>query len=132
MNERKVKRHRSLTPKTSNIDPQQNYRLGTVSNESLILRAQPHLENYRKENSHKVTKGNGTKTPLKPRLRTSIFKRSPRNRLHKMLSQSGVVSSTKEIHTLNQRESVKLKMYIKKGKARAKGSLSDLAQSEFI
>ena len=38
MNTRKVKRQR----KTGNREPQQNYRLRTVSNELLVLRAQPH------------------------------------------------------------------------------------------
>ena len=35
MNTRKVKRHRNPDTKTGNIEPQQNYRLGTVSNELL-------------------------------------------------------------------------------------------------
>ena len=48
-------------------------------------------------NAHKVTKRNATKTPLKSRLRISIFQLSPGNRLQK-IEQSGVVSSTKELH----------------------------------
>ena len=44
---RKVKRPRNSDSKTGNKEPQQNYRLGTVSNEllagvKLVLRAQPH------------------------------------------------------------------------------------------
>ena len=84
------------------------------------------MENCRKESAHKVAKRNATKTPLKPRLRISLFQLSPGNRLHR-IEQSGVASSTKEPHNLNQRESVKLK----ERKARAKDLLSDSAQSEF-
>ena len=36
MNTHKVKRHRNFTPKTDNREPQQNHRLGTVSNELLV------------------------------------------------------------------------------------------------
>ena len=56
-----------------------------------------------------------TKTPLKPRFRISIFQLSPGNRLYR-IEQSGVASSTKEPHNLNQREPVKLKESIKNGK----------------
>ena len=48
MNTRKVKRHRNSYTKTENRKPQQNYLLGTVSNEllgwwlKLVLRAQPY------------------------------------------------------------------------------------------
>ena len=35
INTHKVKRHRNSYTKTGNIEPQQNYRLGTVSNELL-------------------------------------------------------------------------------------------------
>ena len=35
MNKRNVKRHRNSDTKTGNREPQQNYRLGTVSNELL-------------------------------------------------------------------------------------------------
>ena len=66
------------------------------------------VENCRKESANKVAKRNATKTPLKPRLRISIFQLSPGNRLQR-IEQSGVASSTKERHNLNQRESVKLK-----------------------
>ena len=69
---------------------------------------------------------NATKTPLKPRLRISIFQLSPGNRLLR-IEQSGVASSTKVPPHLKQRESVKLK----ERKARAKGPSSDSAQSEF-
>ena len=58
---------------------------------------------------------NATKTPLKPRLRISIFQLSPGNRLLK-IEQSGAASSTKVPPNLKQRESVKLKGSIKKGK----------------
>ena len=58
---------------------------------------------------------NATKTPLKPRLRIPIFQLSPGNRLLR-IEQSGVASSTKVPPNLKQRESVKLKGSVKKGK----------------
>ena len=58
---------------------------------------------------------NATKTPLKPRLRISIFQLSPGNRLLR-IEQSGVASSAKVPPNLKQRESVKLKGSEKKGK----------------
>ena len=73
------------------------------------------LENCKKESAHKVTRRNATRTPLKPRLRISIFQLSPGNRLHR-IEQSGVASSTKVPPNLKQRESVKLKGSVKKGK----------------
>ena len=54
------------------------------------------------------------KTPLKPRLRISIFQLSPGNRLLS-IEQSGVASSTKVPRNLKKRESVKLKGSVKKG-----------------
>ena len=83
------------------------------------------MENFKKKSAHKVAKRYATKTPLKPRLRISIFQLSPGNRLLR-IEQSGVASSTKVPPNLKQRESVKLK-----GRARAKGISSDSAQSEF-
>ena len=67
------------------------------------------MENCKKESAHKVAKRNATKTPLKPRLRISIFQLSPGNRLLR-IEQSGVVSSTnlRCLPFLKQRESVKL------------------------
>ena len=62
-----------------------------------------------------MAKRNATKTPLKPRLKISIFKLSPWNRLLG-IEQRGVASSTKVPPNLKQRESVKLKGIIKKGK----------------
>ena len=73
------------------------------------------MENFKKESAHKVAKRNATKTPLKPRLRLSIFQLSPGNRLLR-IEQSGVASSTKVPPNLKQRESVKLKGSVKKGK----------------
>ena len=67
------------------------------------------------ESAHKVAKRNATKTPLKPRLRISIFQLSPGNRLLR-IEQSGVASSTKLPPNLKQRESVKLKGSVKKRK----------------
>ena len=72
------------------------------------------MKNCRKESAQKVAKRNATKTPLKPRLRISIFQLSPGDRLHR-IEQSGGASSTKEPHNLNQRESVKLKESVKNG-----------------
>ena len=73
------------------------------------------MENCKKESADKVAKRNATKTPLKPRLRISIFQLSPGNRLLR-IEQSGVASSTKLPPNLKQRESVKLKGSVKKGK----------------
>ena len=55
------------------------------------------------------------KDTLKAPLRVSIFQLNPGNRRHR-IEQSGIASSTKEPHNLNQRESVKLKENIKGGK----------------
>ena len=73
----------------------------------------------KKESAHKVAKRNATKTPLKPRLRISIFQLSPGNRLLR-IEQSGVASSTKVPPNLKKRESVKLKGSVKKGKQEPK------------
>ena len=73
------------------------------------------MEDCKKESAHKVAKRNDTKTPLKPRLRISIFQLSPGNKLLR-IEQSGVASSTKVPPNLKQRESVKLKGSVKKGK----------------
>ena len=73
------------------------------------------MENCKKESVHKVAKRNGTKTPLKPRLRISIFQLSPGNRLLR-IEPNGVASSTKVPPDLKHRESVKLKGSEKKGK----------------
>ena len=73
------------------------------------------MENCKKESAPKVAKRNASKTPLKPRLRISIFQLSPGNRLLR-IEQSGVASSTKVPPNLKQRESVKLKGSVKKGK----------------
>ena len=59
--------------------------------------------------------GKAKKTSLKPRLRISIFQLSPGNRLLRV-EQSDVASSTKVPPNLKQRESVKLKGSVKKGK----------------
>ena len=73
------------------------------------------MENCKKESTDKMAKRNATKTPLKPRLRISIFQLSPGNRLLR-IEQSGGALSTKEPPNLKQRESVKLKGSVKKGK----------------
>ena len=77
------------------------------------------MENFKKESAHKVAKRNATKTPLKPRLRISIFQLIPGNRLLR-IEQSGVASSTKVPPNLKKRESVKLKGSVKKGKQEPK------------
>ena len=67
-----------------------------------------------------MAKRNATKTSLKLRLRIPVYQlMSPVSRLH-TIQQSGVVSSTKEPHNLSQRESVKLKDSVKKGKQEAR------------
>ena len=62
-----------------------------------------------------LAKRKATKTPLKPRFRISIVHLSPGNRLLR-IEQSGVASSTKVPPNLKQKESVKLKGSVKKGK----------------
>ena len=66
------------------------------------------MENSKKESAHKVAIRNAAKTPLKPRLKISLFPLSPWIRLLR-IEQSGVTSSTKVPPNLKQRESVKLK-----------------------
>ena len=73
------------------------------------------MVNCKKESAHKVAKRNATKTPLKSRLRISIFQLSLGNRLLR-IEQNGVASSTKVPPNSKQRESVKLKGSVKKGK----------------
>ena len=70
------------------------------------------MENCKKESAHKMAKRNATKTPIKPRSRISKFQ------LNRLLSieQSGVASSTKVPPNLKERESVKLKGSVEKGK----------------
>ena len=72
------------------------------------------MDNCKKESTHKLAKRNATKTPLKPRLRNSIFQLSPGNRLLR-IEQSVVASLTKVPPNLKQRESVKQKGSAKKG-----------------
>ena len=72
------------------------------------------LENSKKESAHKVAKRNATKTPLKPCLRITIFQLSPETGCSG--SNSGVASSTKVPPNMKQREFVKLKGSVKKGK----------------
>ena len=73
------------------------------------------MENCKKESADKVAKRNATKTPFKPLLWTSIFQLTPGNRLLRV-EQSGIASTTKVSPNLKQRESVKLKGSVKKGK----------------
>ena len=56
-----------------------------------------------------------TKTNIKHHLRISTFQLSLRNRLHR-IEQSGVASSTKELHSMKQRESVNQKENANNGK----------------
>ena len=86
------------------------------------------MENCKKESAHRVAKRNATKTPLKPRLRISIFKLSPGNRLLR-IEQSGVASSTKVPPNLKQRESVKLKGSVNIGKQEPRDQQSEFTCS---
>ena len=61
------------------------------------------MENFSWESDPKVAGRNATKTPLKPPLRISTYRQSPRNRL-----QSGVASSEGEKTTTESKESAKL------------------------
>ena len=102
-----------------------------MSQECLMSgRQRKSTENCKKESAHKVAKRNATKTPLTPRLRIIIFQLRPGNRLLR-IEQSGVASLTKVPPNLKQRESVKLKGTVKKGKQEPMGQSSDSAQSEF-
>ena len=60
------------------------------------------MENCKKVSAHKVAKRNVTKTPLKPRLRISVFQLSPGNRLLR-IEKSGVALSTKVPPNMKQR-----------------------------
>ena len=91
------------------------------------------MENFKKESAIKVAKRNATKTPLKPRLRISIFQlnpvlnpgsRSPR------IEQNGVASLTKEQNNLKQSESMKLKESAKNAKE-SQEIINRLVQYEF-
>ena len=57
----------------------------------------------------------GQKKRYQDTLKASTFRLSPGNRLHR-IEQSGVASSTKELHSLKQRKSVKQKESAKNGK----------------
>ena len=83
------------------------------------------MENCKRQSAHKVAKRNATKTPLKPRLRISIFQLSPGNRLLR-IEQSGVASSTKVPPNLKQRESVKLKGSVRK-ESKSQGTIIRLS-----
>ena len=78
----------------------------------------PKINFYGELQEGKCSQG-GQKTTIKPRLRSSKFQLSPGNRLLR-IEQSGVASLIKELHNLNQTESVKLKGSIKKGKQESK------------
>ena len=90
------------------------------------------MENCKKESAHKVAKRNAIKTPLKPRLRISIFQLIPRNRLLR-IEQSGVASSTKVPPNLKKREKriCEAERKRKERKARAKEPSSVSAHSKF-
>ena len=88
------------------------------------------MENCKKESAHNVAKRNATKTPLKPRLRISIFQLSPGNRLLR-IEQSGVASSTKVPPNLKKKRICEAERKRKERKARAKEPSSVSAQSEF-
>ena len=85
------------------------------------------MGNCKKESAHKVAKGNATKTPLKPRLRISIFQLSLGNRLLR-IEQSGVALGASQFEAKRICEAERER---KERKARAKGPSSDSAQSEF-
>ena len=89
------------------------------------------MENCKKESAHKVAKRNATKTPLKPRLRISIFQLSPGNMLLRvepkwrcLINKGASQFEAKRICEAERRR--------KERKARAKGPSSDSAQSESL
>ena len=73
------------------------------------------MENCKKESAHKVAKRNATKTPLKPRLRISIFQLSPAQDRTKW---SCLINKLKVPPVLKQRESVKLEAERKRKKGK--------------
>ena len=88
------------------------------------------MENCKKESAHKVGTRNATKTPLKPRLRISIFQLSLGNRLLRIekkwrcLMNKGASQFEVKVNCEAERQR-------KERKARDKGPSSDSAQSEF-
>ena len=88
------------------------------------------MENCKKESAHKVAKRNATKTPLKPRLRISIFQLSPGNRQLR-IEQSGVASSNKDAFQFEAKRNCEAERKRKERKARATEPSSDSAQPEF-
>ena len=61
------------------------------------------MKNCKKESVHKVAKRSASKTPLKPRLKISIFQQSPGTRLLRT-EQSEVASLTKVPPNLKKKE----------------------------
>ena len=88
------------------------------------------MENCKKESAHKAAKRNAIKTPLKPRLRISIFQLSPGNRLLR-IEQSSVPSSNKDAFQFEAKRICEAERKGKERKARATGPSSDSAQSKF-
>ena len=83
------------------------------------------MENCKKESAHKVAKRNATMTPLKPRLRISIFQLSQdRTKWRCLINKDAFQFEAKRICEAERKR--------KERKARAKGPSSDSAQSEFI
>ena len=83
------------------------------------------MENCKKESAHKVVKINAAKTPLKPRLRISIFQLSPGDRtMWRCLINKG--TSQFEAKRICEAEKKR-----KERKARAKVPSSDSEQPEF-
>ena len=90
------------------------------------------MENCKKESAHKVAKRNATKTPLKPRLRISIFQyiqlsweqaARDRTKWHCLIKKGASQFEAKKICEAEWKR--------KERKARAKGPSSDSSQSEF-
>ena len=77
------------------------------------------MENCKKESAHKVAKRNATKTPLKPRLRISIFQLIPGNRLLR-IEQTGVCLINKGASQFEEKRICEAERKRKERKARAK------------
>ena len=89
------------------------------------------MENCKKESAHKMAKRNATKTPLKPRLRMSIFQLSPGNRLLRIEQSAWRYLINKGASKFEAKRICEAERKRNERKARAKEPSSDSAQSEF-
>ena len=82
------------------------------------------------ESAHKVAKRNATKTPLKPRLRISIFQLSHEEQAEQDRTK-WLCLINKGVREFDSKRICEAERKRKERKARAKGSSSDSVQSKF-